>query len=192
MVRQTNGFSAHRFQLRCKGESKFVLRGGSGIFVGRMPFAWMGYAYTLSGTNFGNIDYKPASGTKVPLAIDPLYLKDTVTKYGGSAASSTHEVDLIDNNFKLPRIWRSNIAADIRFGKGYKLTLDAMYTKTLYDVKFQNINVKDTTAYFSQGPAQTPVYVGGKVNSTFSNVYLLSNTTEGHATILPHSYQNNQ
>lgn len=167
------------FNYDVKGNQKFVLRGGSGIFVGRMPFAWMGYAYTLSGTNFGNIDYKPASGTKVPLAIDPLYLKDTVTKYGGSAASSTHEVDLIDNNFKLPRIWRSNIAADIRFGKGYKLTLDAMYTKTLYDVKFQNINVKDTTAYFSQGPAQTPVYVGGKVNSTFSNVYLLSNTTEG-------------
>ncbi len=168
------------FNYDVKGNQSFVLRGGTGIFTGRMPFAWLGYAYTLSGVNFGNIDYKPASGTTVPLAIDPQNLKDTVSKYGGTAASATHEVDLIDNNFKLPRIWRSNIATDIKFGKGYKLTLDALYTKTLYDVRFQQINIKDTTAYYSTGPTQTPVYIGGKVNSAFSNVYLLSNTTEGY------------
>ena len=168
------------FNYDVKGNQSLVFRGGTGIFTGRMPFAWLGYAYTLSGVNFGNIDYKPASGTTVPLAIDPQNLKDTVSKYGGTAASATHEVDLIDNNFKLPRIWRSNIAADIKFGKGYKLTLDALYTKTLYDVQFQQINIKDTTAYFATGPIQTPVYIGGKVNGAFSNVYLLSNTTEGY------------
>lgn len=168
------------FSFDVKGDQSFVIRGGSGIFVGRMPFAWLGYAYTLSGTNFGNIDYKPASGTVVPLAIDPQNLSDTVTKYGGTAASATHEVDIIDNNFKLPTIWRSNIATDIKFGRGYKLTLDAMYTKTLYDVQFEQINVKDSTAYFSTGPTQTPVYVGGKINPAFSNVYLLTNTTKGY------------
>ena len=168
------------FNYDIKGNQSLVLRGGTGIFTGRMPFAWLGYAYTLSGVNFGTIDYRPASGTTVPLAINPQNLQDTVGKYGGTSASATHEVDLIDNNFKLPSIWRSNLAMDIRFGKGYKLTLDAMYTKTLYDVKFQQINVKDTTAYFTSGPTQTPVYIGGKVNSAFSNVYLLSNTKEGY------------
>lgn len=168
------------FNWDINGDQSIVMRGGTGIFVGRIPFAWLGYAYTLNGTTYGNIDYRPGSGQTVPLAINPLYLKDTVTKYGGAGASATREVDIIDNNFKLPTIWRSNIAVDFKFGKGYKLTLDALYTKTLYDVKFQQINIKDSVQYYTSGPTKSPVYVGGKWYSNYSNVYLLTNTTEGY------------
>ena len=161
-------------------DKSIIVRGGSGIFTGRMPFAWLGYAYTLNGTTYGNIDFRPAGGAKVPLAINPLTLKDTVTKYGGAGASATREIDIIDNNFKLPTVWRSNVAVDFKFGKGYKLTLDALYTKTLYDVKFQQINIKDSVQYFSTGPTKSPVYVGGKLYSSYSNVYLLTNTKEGY------------
>lgn len=167
------------FNWDVKGNQSLIVRGGTGIFTGRMPFAWLGYAYTLSGYNFGTIDYKPG-GKVVGLAVDPNTLKDTVAKYGGAGASSTHEVDIVDNHFHLPTVWRSNIATDIRFGNGYKLTLDAMYTKTIYDVKFQQINIKDTATYFNAGPSESPVYLGGKVNGAFSNVYLLSNTSEGY------------
>ncbi len=167
------------FNWDVSGDKSIVLRGGTGIFTGRMPFAWLGYAYTLNGTTYGNIDYRPG-GKTVPLAINPLTLKDTVTKYGGAAASATREIDVIDNNFKLPTVWRSNIAADFKFGNGYKLTLDALYTKTLYDVKFQQINIKDSVQYYSSGPSQSPVYVGGKLYSPYSNVYLLTNTKEGY------------
>jgi hypothetical protein len=168
------------FNWNVKGDQSVVVRGGSGIFVGRMPFAWLGYAYTLNGTTYGNIDYKPSTNQVVPLAINPLYLKDTISKYGGAAASSTREIDVIDNNFKLPTIWRSNVAVDLKFGKGYKLTLDALYTRTLYDVKFQQINIKDSVQYYSTGPTQSPVYVGGKWYSGYSNVYLLTNTRQGY------------
>ncbi len=167
------------FNWDVNGNQSFVLRGGTGIFVGRMPFAWLGYAYTLNGTVYGNIDYKP-NGATVPLAINPLYLKDTVSKYGGPSASATREVDVIDNNFKLPTIWRSNVAADIKFGNGYKLTLDAMYTKTIYDVKFQQINIKDQVEYYTSGPTQIPVYTGGKLYGGYSNAYFLTNTKEGY------------
>ncbi len=167
------------FNWDINGNQSVVLRGGSGIFVGRMPFAWLGYAYTLNGSTYGNIDYRP-NGKTVPLAIDPQNLRDTVNKYGGASASNTREVDIIDNNFKLPRIWRSNIAADIKFGNGYKLTVDLLYTKTLYDVKFQQINIKDSVQYFTSGPTQSPVYVGGKLYSGYSNAYYLTNTKEGY------------
>ncbi|HVX51150.1 MAG TPA: carboxypeptidase regulatory-like domain-containing protein, partial [Chitinophagaceae bacterium] len=141
-----------------RGDKSLVLRGGSGIFVGRMPFAWLGYASTLTGTNFGNIDYKPG-GTVVGLANDPTALKDTVNAHS-PASSTTRELDIVDNNFKLPEIWRTNAAIDIKFGNGYKLTFDAMYTKTIYDVKFQQINIKDSVQYYTSGPTQTPYYVG--------------------------------
>ncbi|MHA4807265.1 TonB-dependent receptor [Flavitalea flava] len=167
------------FNYDIKGNQTLVLRGGTGIFTGRMPFAWLGYASTLTGNNYGNIDYSPG-GKVVGLAIDPANLKDTVSKYGGNGASATREVDLVDNNFKLPSVWRSSIALDVKFGKGYKLTVDAMYTKTIYDVKFQQINIKDSSQRYSTGPTQTPYYVGGKLNTAYSNVYLLSNTKEGY------------
>lgn len=173
------------FTYDVKGNQKIIIRGGTGIFTGRVPFAWYGYAYTLNGGTYGNIDWNGISSSQtIPLAITSYGLKDTVSKYSAlynaGNKANTREVDIFDNNFKLPTVWRSNIATDIKFGKGYKLTLDAMYTKTIYDVKYEQINLKDSVQYFSTGPTQTPVYVGGKYNSAFSNVYYLTNTKEGY------------
>ena len=169
------------FNYDVKGDGSVVLRGGTGIFTGRVPFAWYGYAYTLNGGTYGNIDWNgPAASQFVPLVIDQKQLKDTVTKYGGASRSSTREIDVFDNNFKLPTVWRSSAAVDFKFGKGYKATFDVLYTKTIYDVKYEQINLKDSVAYFSTGPTQTPVYVGGKYNSNYSNVYFLTNTKEGY------------
>ena len=169
------------FNFDVKGDQSIIIRGGTGIFTGRVPFAWYGYAYTLNGGTYGNIDWNGiAAGKTVPLAIDPQGLKDTVTKYGGASRSSTREIDVFDNNFKLPTVWRSSIAADFKFGNGYKFTADFLYTKTIYDVKYQQINLKDSVAYYTTGPTQTPVYIGGKYNAAYSNVYFLTNTKEGY------------
>ena len=176
------------FNWDVNGTQKFVLRGGAGVFVGRMPFAWLGYAETLSGGVYNNIDFRPSAtntvggNTTIPLAINPLYLKDTINAHAlaSANAANTREVDVIDNHFKLPRVLRTNLAADFKFGNGYKLTLDVLYTKTLYDVKFQQINIKDQVEYYTSGPTQSPVYTGGKLNSQYSNVYLLTNTKEGY------------
>lgn len=169
------------FNYDINGNQNVVLRGGTGVFTGRVPFAWYGYAYTLNGGTYGNIDWNgPSAGTKVPLAINYQGLKDTVTKYGGASRSSTRELDVFDNNFKLPTVWRSNVALDVKFGRGYKFTGDVLYTKTIHDVKYEQINLKDSVAYFTSGPTQIPVYVGGKYNGSFSNVYFLTNTSQGY------------
>ncbi|MES1216852.1 MAG: carboxypeptidase regulatory-like domain-containing protein [Bacteroidota bacterium] len=169
------------FNWDVKGDKTIVVRGGSGIFTGRIPFAWLGYAYTLSGPNFNNIDVKSAAlpGGVLPLT-GPQNLVTTVGTIS-PAAIKTREVDLVDNNFKLPTVWRSNVAVDFKFGNGYKLTLDAMYTKTIHDVKFQQINKKDQTQYYTSGPTETPIYTPSASNSgQYSNIFLLSNTNEGY------------
>ncbi len=173
------------FNYDVKGDQSFVIRGGTGIFTGRVPFAWYGYAYTLSGNTYNNIDWNGITASQtVPLSINPAGLKDTVSKYAAQYnagnKANTREIDVFDNNFKLPTVWRSSIAFDYKFGKGYKATFDVLYTKTIYDVKYEQINLKDSVQYYSTGPTQTPVYVGGKYNSAFSNVYYLTNTKEGY------------
>ena len=170
------------------GDQSWILRGGTGLFVGRMPFAWIGYAETLTGGYWNNIDFKPSAtntvggNVAIPVALNPNNLYGTVNgaALASANAATTREVDVIDNNFKLPSVWRSNIASDIKFGNGYKLTLDALYTKTLSDVQFKQINIKDQVEYYTQGPTQSPVYTGGKLNSIYSNVYLLTNTSQGY------------
>jgi hypothetical protein len=166
------------FNWDVNGDKSVVVRGGSGIFTGRIPFAWLGYAYTLSGPNFNNIDYKPAAGTVVNL-VGPDNLVPTISGVSpGSVA--TRELDIVDNKFKLPTVWRSSVAVDYKFGNGYKATFEAMYTKTVHDVLFQQINKKDQTQFFASGPTRTPLYVGGNLNSQFANVFLLSNTSQGY------------
>jgi len=175
------------FNYDVNGNQSVIIRGGIGVFTGRVPFAWMGYGYTLNGQTYGNIDWNgPAAGQTVPLAINPQGLRDTVTKYGGVNQSSTREVDVVDNNFKLPRILRTNIAVDYKFGNGYKLSFDVLYTKTLYDIKFQQINLRDSIAYYASNPGvptQTPYYINTnsrRYNGSYSSVYFLTNTTEGY------------
>ena len=169
------------FNWDVKSDKSLVVRGGSGIFTGRIPFAWLGYAYTLSGNNFKNIDIKSAAlpGGVLPL-VSP---QNLVTSVGAISpgAIATREVDLVDNNFKLPEVWRSSVAVDVKFGKGYKFTVEGMYTKTIHDVEFQQINKKDQTQYYTTGPTQTPIYTPSASNSgQYSNIFLLSNTSQGY------------
>lgn len=161
-----------------KVNSDLTLRGGSGIFVGRIPFAWLGYAYYNDGIGFGSFDLNNRS--KLTNVGDPI--TDGAKNFAfNNGQKNLTQTDLIQNGFKMPKIWRSNLAVD-KLISGYKFTLEGIYTKTLTDLKFQQINVvTDNPIYFSYDSLkQQPIYSGAKVNSNLSNAYLLSNTDKGH------------
>jgi hypothetical protein len=155
-----------------------ILRGGSGIFVGRIPFAWLGYAYYNDGVGFGSFDLNNRSS--VANVGDPITDGAKNWAFANGQGNRT-QIDLIQNGFKMPKVWRSNLAFDKNI-KGYKFTLEGVYTKTLTDLKFQQINiVTDNPIYFSYDTEkQMPIYNGTKVNNNLSNVYLLSNTNQGY------------
>lgn len=152
-----------------------VLRGGSGIFVGRIPFAWLGYAYYNDGVGFGSYDYNSPTAAQLAANGDPL-VSANFPKWQNS---SKVQVDLIDNNFKMPKVWRSSLGVDYTVS-GYKLTLEGIYTKVLYDLKFQQVNKRDVVSYYSYDTNhEMPIY-SSNINSNFSNAYMLSNTKEGY------------
>ena len=163
---------------------KIVIRGGSGIFTGRIPFAWLGYAYYNNGVNYGAFDYKPSTPTKINVPTDPT----TFQSFNTNVLNQPNrvEVDLIDKNFKLPQIWRSNLAFDIKLPGDYKLTLEGMFTKTLNDVLFQQVNLKDSVRYNPiDVNQQQPIYLSGgptgqRVDNNFSSAYLMTNTHKGY------------
>jgi hypothetical protein len=155
-----------------------TVRGGSGVFVGRIPFAWLGYAYYNDGVGFGSFDLNNrASLVNVG---DPIKDGSKTFAFNNGQKNLT-QIDLVDNGFKMPSVLRSNLAID-EVVSGYKFTLEGIYTKTMNDLKFQQINiVTDNPTYFSYDTQkEMPIYSGAKINSNLSNAYLLSNTDKGY------------
>nr|WP_068891112.1 TonB-dependent receptor [Pedobacter panaciterrae] len=176
------------FNYDINGDQKMVLRGGSGLFTGRVPFAWLGYAYYNNGTTYGAQDFNgvaPAPGS------DPI--RDALTGIGeaGYAAKQPGvnvndpkgktQVDLIDNNFKMPKTWRTSLAFDYKTDNQWKFTVEGIYTKVIHDLKFQQVNYVDNAFYYPYDVNhQQPIYTKAAINPSYSNAYLLSNTNQGY------------
>lgn len=184
------------FNWDIKGDKSLVLRGGTGFFTSRIPFAWLGYAYYNNGVTYGAFDKKytyKASGT-TPAAppvpgSDPI--KDALTGNGEAGfaakqgvnindAKGATQVDMIDNHFKMPKAWRSSLAIEYTTDDQWKFSVEGIYTKVIKDLKFQQVNYVDNPTYWIYDTKhQQPIYSGSKINSLYTNAYLLSNTSKG-------------
>ena len=151
------------------------LRGGTGLFTGRIPFVWYAYAHYVSGDPYHNIDYKPASGSVLPIAEN---LANLQTLQPGLA-----EINLIDNNFKLPRDWKSSLAVDVKLPYDLSFTAEGLVSKVVSGVLFQSINFKDNKATFS-GADSRPYFAStgnaAKIDPLFTNVFVMTNTSKGY------------
>ena len=175
------------FNYDINGNQSLILRGGTGIFTGRIPFAWLGYAYYNNGETYGSFD-----GTAKPVAgSDPI--KDAISGNNGEAnyaqkngaaisdPSGATQVDLIDNNFKMPQAWRSSLALEYNTANQWKFSVEGIFTKVIYDLEFQQVNIPDNPTYMVYDTKkQQPIYAKTKINSKYTNAYLLSNTSEGY------------
>ena len=184
------------------GDQSLIMRGGSGLFTGRVPFAWLGYAYYNNGVTYGAYDNR-ASRTPFVAGTDPI--RDALTGNGEAGfvakqgrnvndALGATQVDLIDNNFKMPKTWRSSLAFDYKTDNQWRFTVEGIYTKVIHDLKFQMINLADNATYLPydvnhQQPIYTPVpaptvanplATTQAINPLYTNAYLLSNTSKGY------------
>ncbi|WET03041.1 TonB-dependent receptor [Flavobacterium sp. YJ01] len=157
-------------------DKTFVIRGGSGVFTGRIPFAWLGYAYYNDGVGYGSYDKNNLTAAQVAAAGDPLA---TGGLNGYHDATPKVQADLVDNKFKMPAVLRNSLAFDKTID-GYKFTVEGIYTKVIRDLEFQQVNKTDNPTYFSYDTKhEMPIYAAN-INSAFSNAYLLSNTDKGY------------
>ena len=171
------------FNYDVKGDKSLVIRGGTGIFTGRIPFAWLGYAFYNDGVGYGAFDIN----NRATATNKGDVLKDGARGFAFSNGQGNQtQVDAISNNFKMPQVFRNSLAVDYTTKNGYKFTVEGIYTKTISDLRFQQVNLKDSVKYFSYDTQkQMPIYLSGgatgqKLNTAFSNAYELSNTSQGY------------
>lgn len=159
------------FNYKLEPKGNLILRGGSGVFVGRMPFAWLTYAFLYDGNHFGNVDYRPG-GAAVPLQSS---VSDLVALQGGFQ----REINLLDPRLRLPQVWRNNLALDKRWGSGWAASIEGVFTKTMQDTKFEtkNLNAASTPLGDTDDRAR---FSGEKINPGFTSVFVVTNTQQGY------------
>ena len=184
------------FNYDVNGNRSLVVRGGTGLFTGRIPFAWLGYAFYNNGDSYGAYDQKysyPAGVATPAFTGDPAKPADTgiaafASQNGVNVKDATGrtQVDMIDNNFKMPQVWRSSLALDYT-KDGWKFTLEGIYTQVINDLKFQHVNLSDNVIYYPYDVnKQQPIYVNNpltsstRISNNFTNAYQLSNTDKGY------------
>lgn len=172
------------------GNRTLQLRGGTGIFTGNIPFVWL----TNMPTNAGVLQntFEPVDSTTLSkitrLEKDPNYwvnqLPDRFPGKPGTKAPGS--VALIDPDFKMPQIWRSN------FGLDYKIpnvplvaTLDVIYSKDINAVYQYNANRKPAAQQLNYSGDDRDFW-GTAKNATYNSatgaiIPVLANTSKGYA-----------
>ncbi|MDR2064862.1 MAG: carboxypeptidase regulatory-like domain-containing protein [Prevotellaceae bacterium] len=136
------------FNLDLTGNRKYVLRGGTGVFVGRLPYVWL--VSVVGNSNVGQTQYfyntpSQASGVQPDFHTN---VRDILSElYGGSFTPSTPVAPtsptLLSEDLKMPSTWKSSLAFDAKLPYGIDLTLEGIYNKDLNPVVITNKGLKE-------------------------------------------------
>ena len=166
------------FDWDIRQDRSFVLRGGTGIFTGGVPGVWLTNQAGQTGMTFGNMFI--ANPTDKPFNPDPAaYIP------ANPQNPATYEIDVTSKEFKMPQIWRSNLAVEYRLPWDMKATLEGIYTKSINEVYHRDANLSDPKGNFS-GTGDTRAYwlaTGNarQINPSITRAIVLDNTSKGNA-----------
>ena len=184
------------------GDKSFKVRGGTGLFSGRLPLVF----FTNMPTNGGLVQYQAQINAKNAASrgfsmnefagglvtdsqgkatIDALYNKliklgypSTVRPEDGTVPSA---VNGVDPKFKMPQVWKSSIAFDFSLPTSFPFTFSAegIFNKTINAVAISDWSMKDVAGFARfNGADNRPIYPAGFRNAT--KAFVLENTDKGY------------
>ncbi len=163
------------FNYDIHGDQSTQVRGGIGIFNSRVPLVWPGGAYNNYGLNrgtdlrFGDLPFEPDPNNQFQ-SIEP-----------GTVAPSG-DIDLFVDDFKVPQVFKLNLAVDHKLPWGLIGTIEGLYTKFLNNVDYQNVNLKPSTLTLTGTPDNRILYDRrDEIDPTYGRILLGRNTSKGFA-----------
>jgi len=185
------------------GNRKVKVRGGTGLFSGRLPLVF----FTNMPTNGGLVQYQAQINAKNAKAkgfsmdefagglvtdsngkatVDALLNKlhglgypSTVSPKDGSVPSS---ISAVDPNFKMPQVWKTSLALDVTFPVSFPFTLTAegIFNKTINAVSISDWSMANVGGFARvNGADNRPIYPsdfrGGRTKA-----FVLENTPKGY------------
>ncbi len=187
------------------GDQTMKLRGGTGIFAGRLPLVFFTNMPTNSGMVQGSYtavtkyssdgtvtSVSPALAslagpmiTDVNEMISRLNLPTTITPEQGVLPST---INGIDPEFKMPQVWKSSLAVDCNLPVSFPMTVtvEGIYTKNINGVMLKDYNLKqpDNSWQRFSGPDDRYIYpASANIRYTSKSAYMLSNNSDGWGAI---------
>jgi hypothetical protein len=184
------------------GDKSLKIRGGSGLFSGRLPLVF----FTNMPTNGGMVQYQAqinaANAKKKGFSMDEfkgglvtdengkattaaLYNKlvslgypSTVTPEDGTVPSS---ISGVDPKFKMPQVWKTSLAADYIVPVSFPLsvTVEGIFNKTINGVCMSDWSIPSVGGFARfNGVDNRPIYPSGFRTGT--KAFILENTSRGY------------
>jgi len=174
------------------GDQSVKLRGGTGIFTGRIPFVW----FTNQPSNSGMLQYQlvinNTSGTssandklaRLPFYADPTQLlkDESIADIFPQSNPTGGRIAAIDKDFRLPQVWRSSLGVDIKLPLDMMLTVEGVYTNDINSIFFENINFAEAASTIVEGDNERPYmsnYSTRYLTSPYTDVVIMRNTNLG-------------
>ncbi|MDZ7739159.1 MAG: TonB-dependent receptor [Bacteroidales bacterium] len=165
------------FNWDVNGTKTTQIRGGVGIFTSRLPLVWPAGSYTNNGLMMGDYrDYSPDPGS-FEWDPDEQYVPAKI-----SVAAAGSQIDLYAKDFKLPQMLRANLAVDQKLPGDFVLTLEGIYTKTINNVLWKDVNIKPAWGNATGTGDDRPLYrtYRNGVESYYGQIMLGANTNLGY------------
>ena len=185
------------FRWNIEKEHNMILRGGAGIFTGRIPFVWLSNNFTNTGIQTSVYNVYGSTGLKegkqntgklsdVSLIVDPYKQSENTDKLG----TSNQAINVFDKDFKFTQNLRLDLALDFTLA-GIDFTLEGVFSKNLNDIYYKDLTRTEAgktlgETYESLSFDNRPMFA--KITSTedanlkkFTNVYMLDNTSKGYS-----------
>jgi len=167
------------FNYDMSDERYMQLRGGVGIFSGGMPNVWLSNSYTNTGGDTVNYTSEAGDGNGVIFTPDP----DNQPTFDGYARQN---VDVLDPNFKVPTVLKSNIAIDVELPwYGLIASGELEYTKFQDEIHYEHLNLGAPTGVLPDGRLSyyaDPYKLNGRranSNRAFNDIHYLTNSSGG-------------
>ncbi|HAB52527.1 MAG TPA: TonB-dependent receptor, partial [Ignavibacteriales bacterium] len=156
------------FNWDISGDRTTQLRGGTGIFTGRLPFVWI-----------GNVISNPGQNPKLYPSV-----QDKVVSKDDAILQQSFDLNAMVEDFKWPQVWTTNIAVDHKLPWDLYGTLEFIYGKDINSIYVRNADLVKPLRFLPDGRP----YFGGAganelnvdPNNGGNGVYVIDNSSEGY------------
>jgi len=150
------------FNYDLTGDQKTQIRGGTGVFTGQPLYVWISNQLGNTGMLQGSLS---ADNTRAyPFSTNVDRYKPAAT----GAPASSYELNVTDQDFRFPQVWRSNLAVDRRLPGNITATAEFMYNRDVNGIYYINANLPGAqTAYV--GTDSRPRYTANRINNAAGN-----------------------
>ena len=176
------------------GDRSLVLRGGTGLFTGRLPFVWIvaqaGDSGVIQNTYWASSNpSKEGYGNLIPEMhkdkggysdhhIDALH---QIYGDGGATAEQAKisSISLMAPDLKMPQSWKSSLAIDYIIPGNILFSVEGIYNYDVNPVTIKNVGLKDPVMSNINDFADNRYVWGPKYDSGIPTAYLLCNDSKG-------------